>query len=89
MMVRDTAEVMQSMQPAWFKDINKRKRRKGGSRDGRTLNEECFDSGVFAAAEFVRRVTRDEHLALAVHEVCIWQQRKREAEVCSLGLPAD
>lgn len=74
-MKRNPKEVVRSMQPAWFADINKRKKPTSG---GRTVNEQCFDSGVFAAAEFIRRVTGDEDLALAVHRVCIWHQRQNE-----------
>lgn len=76
---KPAARAIKSMQPAWFKDINERGKKGRPSRDGRTVNEECFDSGVFAAAEFVRRITGDDDLALAVHEVCIWRQREQEA----------
>lgn len=48
------------------------------SRDGRTLNEQCFDAGVFTAAELVRRLTGDEELSLAIHEACIWRQREHQ-----------
>ena len=65
------------MQP-WFREINKRGRKQ--NLDGRTTNEECFDAGVFAAAEMIRRLTGDEELALAVHEVCIWRQCEHEKE---------
>lgn len=73
---RKPQEVLESMQPAWFKDI---KNRKKPSEDGRTVNEQCFDSGVFAASEFVRRLTGDEQLALEIHRVCIWHQRQSES----------
>lgn len=69
--------VVEGMEP-WFRDINKRGRKP--NRDGRTTNEACFDSGVFAASEMIRRLTGDEELALAVHEVCIWRQREHQQE---------
>lgn len=69
------AEVLKSMQPAWFADINKRKK---PSEDGRTVNEQCFDSGVLAASEFIRRLTGDEQLALEIHRVCLWHQRQTD-----------
>ena len=66
---RTTDQVMQSRRPAWFQDvINRKPRVREG--DTRTLSEQCFDSGVFAAAEFIRRLTGDEALAPEIPEVC-------------------
>ena len=74
-------QIVDGMEP-WFRDINKK--RKPDSRDGRTHEEQVFDSGVFAASEFIRRITQDEQLALAVHEVCCWARKARAA-----GKPLD
>lgn len=60
---------------SWF-DPNAKKK---AHRDGRTINEMCFDSGVFAASEVIRRLTGDEELALAIHEASIWRQREHAA----------
>jgi len=73
--VEQAKKIVEGMSP-WFRDINERGKK--SSRDGRTTNEECFDSGVFTAAEMVRRLTGDEDLALAIHEVCIWKQRENQ-----------
>ena len=86
MWTEPAARVITSMQPACFTYNTARGKRTRPSPDGRTINEECFDSGVFAASEFIRRLTRDENLALAVHEVCIWRQREHEAAEAT-GLP--
>jgi hypothetical protein len=59
----------------WFDKVNDLKKLKN---DSRTLNERVFDSGVFTAAELIRRITGDEELALAVHEACIWRQREHK-----------
>lgn len=71
--LKKAAAIVLGMTP-WFKDINSRKRKPS---DDRTAAETLFDSGVFAASELVRRLTGDENLALAVHEVCIWRQIER------------
>lgn len=62
---------------SWTRDINTRTRRQN---DGRTANEWCFDAGVFAASELVRRLTGDDELSLAIHEMCIWRQREHAKE---------
>lgn len=64
-------EVIDGME-LWFNDINSKKAHK----DGRTLNESVWDSGVFAASEFVRRLTGDEDLALAIHGICVWSRNE-------------
>jgi hypothetical protein len=66
-------KIVAGMEP-WFRDINKKK-----SSKGRTQNEACFDSGVFAASEFIRRLTGDGKLALCVHECCLWRREERRA----------
>lgn len=68
--------VVEGMSPRWFIDVNLKKKL---HHDGRTVNEQCFDSGAFAASEMIRRLTGDEELALAIHEVCIWRQREHES----------
>lgn len=60
----------------WFRDGVRH--RKTDKRDGRTPEEQIFDSGIFAASEFVRRMTGDEALSLAIHECCFWARRERE-----------
>ncbi len=73
-------KIVQGMKP-WCEKINDKGTKKNPSaRDGRTINEECFDSGVFAASELIRRLTGDEELSLAVHEMCIWRQREHEKQ---------
>lgn len=61
----------------WFENIDRS--RKQAPRDSRTTQEQAFDSGVFAASEFVRRITRDDALSLMIHECCIWRQRELQA----------
>ena len=63
--------------PTWFRGVDIHKT---SAPCGRTVNEEFFDSGVFAASELVRRLTGDEALALAIHEACIWRQREVAAK---------
>ena len=46
----------------------------------RTERQQIFDSAVFAAAELIRRYTKDEHLAGAMHELCFWARIKREKD---------
>lgn len=74
---RESKKIVAGMK-AWFGDVNKKRTRH--TDDGRTVAEQCFDSGVFTASEFVRRITGDEELALAIHECCFWAQKKQEAE---------
>lgn len=69
-------QVVKGMKP-WCEKIN---HKATDERDGRTINEACFDSGVFAASELIRRLTGDEELSLAVHEMCIWRQREHEKQ---------
>ncbi len=69
---------IKAMQRDWWEDINKR--REGTDRNGRTVNERCFDSGVFASSRFIKLVTGDDKLALAMHEGCIWRQREHELD---------
>ena len=66
-------EIVAGMEP-WWRDVNQKLK---PSRDGRTDAERRWDSGVFAASELVRRLTRDENLALAIHELCFWQRAER------------
>lgn len=68
-------QIIKDMEP-WWRDLESKK----PSRDGRTRNEVCFDNGVFAAAEFVRRMTGDESLALLTLEACSWKRKKRKEE---------
>jgi hypothetical protein len=76
----EAKRIVEGMKP-WFAKINERgKSKKESSIDGRTVNEQCFDSGVFAASEMIRRLTGDEELALAIHEVCIWRQREHASD---------
>lgn len=42
---------------------------KPGPRDKRTDAERAWDAAIFAAAEYVRRLTGDEGLALTVHDL--------------------
>jgi hypothetical protein len=73
---RRAEEIANDLWPAWYKAMQEKRRT---SRDGRTGREQDFDSGVFAASELVRRLTKDEDLALAIHSVCFWSQRERKA----------
>lgn len=73
------AKQLVSQMKSWSNLKNRRPKN-----DGRTVQEQCFDSGVFAASELVRRLTGDEELALAVHEMCIWRQREHEAESATI-----
>lgn len=66
-------EIVAQMRDSWFSNVNRRRKFKCGT----TQNEACFDSGVFAAAELVRRLTGDESLSLAVHEALLWKQKER------------
>jgi hypothetical protein len=59
----------------WVSDINRK--RKTTSHDDRTEAEQCFDSGVFAASELLRRLTGDESLSVAVHEIMVWRLKER------------
>ena len=70
-------KIIASMEP-WWRDIDKP--RKVDKRDGRTERQQIFDSAVFAAAELIRRYTKDEHLAGAMHELCFWARIKREKD---------
>lgn len=70
-------QIVAGMEP-WWSNVNKRPKKP--SADGRTREEVLFDSGVFAASELIQRYTRDEQLALAVHELCFWARREREKE---------
>jgi hypothetical protein len=74
---REIARIVAGMRPNWFRRAIQRKLPRN---DGRTIHEANFDSGVFAASEFVRRLTGDESLALAIHEMCFWKQRERGFE---------
>lgn len=72
--VERALEIIAAMEP-WWRDLEQKGKKP--NRDGRTRNEECFDIGVFAAAEFVRRLTRDEALSGLIHEVCAWRRQER------------
>lgn len=73
-------KIMAGMGP-WFDDINAKPRKpKKHSRDSRTHQEWIFDKGVHAAAEFIRRLTKDENLSLAIHECATWKRQERAKE---------
>lgn len=70
---------------SWFRDFAKR-HKKGDARDRRTREDCVFDSGVFAAAEFVRRFTGDETLSGMIHQCSIWAQKEsaRQADAATV-----
>lgn len=74
-------EIVAGMKP-WWEDVQenyvKNKKAKPSNHDGRTAEERTWDSGVFAASELIRRITKDEDLALAMHELCFWARKQRE-----------
>jgi hypothetical protein len=73
--MKDPRHVIESMTPAWLDIINKKTLPK---HDHRTMNEACFDSGVMAAAEFVRRMMDgDESLALPMFDLCFFKRKER------------
>lgn len=57
------------MTPAWYDKIEGPDEILGAGSDNRSTEQKRFDSGVFAAAEFVRRYTGDESLAWQVLQV--------------------
>lgn len=75
---RKAREIVSDMEPWWRETNNKRKKNK---HDKRTENEKIFDSGIYAASEFVRRFCgHDERIALAMHELTFWTREERENE---------
>lgn len=65
------------MEPWWI-NVNRNPSKKP-SMDGRTHEEQLWDSGVFAASELVRRLTGDNDLSAAIHELCHWRRREHES----------
>lgn len=79
---KKSREMVVGMEP-WWRDVASDHAKNAAakntdSRDGRTPVERTWDSGVFAASELVRRLTGDEHLSLAIHELCFWARKERE-----------
>lgn len=68
------AAIVAGMEP-WWRDLEKLGKKP--NRDGRTRNEECFDSGVMAAAELIRRMLKNNDLSLSVHEITSFMRKER------------